>query len=258
MQEEEAQEVAAAEAKRRADIARKKAGDQSVGATDSIFYHVRRESEDYIPWTRESVYYDDIAAKVKQDVEHHNRLVLVLQGLLDRSEVFHPHPPWQLWTADGMAAALVLLYDDARALSGGAPPDFEAYRARLNATLAAGSHTVGQQGAWEEREAARENARQRRTGASATRATTNGSPPTAIPGPGHVATVVSVHRGRCRFEWYREKRRQRYGDAENVAAAIVVASERCCTSTPTRRATSSSSTTIRARAPTTCSGRRCC
>jgi hypothetical protein len=226
MQEEEAQEEARQEARRKADIARKKAGDKSVSSTDAIFYHVRRESEDYIPWTRENVHYDDIAAKVKQQVEHHNRLVLVLQGLLDRSQVFHPHPQWALWTAEGMAAALELLYDDARALSAGPPPDFEAYRARLNASLTAGSHTVGQEDAWEEREARRENERQRRDYRIRNRSDYKRFRPYGDPGPGTVATVVGMHGQQARFAWHREKRRQRWNDGENVSCALAVPTSR--------------------------------
>lgn len=114
-------------------------------------------------WTRESVYYDDITRFVQQEIERHNRLVLVLQGLFDRSPVMHPHPPsWKLWTPEGFAAALRLVYDDSRALTPGEAPDFEAYRSRLNASLRTGSVTVGQEDVWMEHEAVKENDRQRR------------------------------------------------------------------------------------------------
>jgi hypothetical protein len=108
---------------------------------------------EYRLFDRSTVYHDDFAEILEKTAAEHNRLVLVLQGLLDRSPVFHPHPPWQLWTPEGFSSALELVYDDARALTPGDAPDFEAYRFRLNSTLRAGSITVGQEDAWLRHEA---------------------------------------------------------------------------------------------------------
>ena len=40
------------------------------------------------PFDPSSVHFDDIAAKVREDQDHHNRVALILQGLLDRSRYF--------------------------------------------------------------------------------------------------------------------------------------------------------------------------
>lgn len=156
-------------------------------------------------WSPESVYHDDIAAHVKQQVDAHNRLVLVLQGLLDRSPVFMPHPPtWQLWTPDGFAAAVELVYDQSRALVAGEAPDFEAYRARLNASLRKGSVTVGQQDAWMEHEAAIHN--RTRSWRDRNHYDVKRYKPYGDPGPGMLARVARVSPQGCTYEWTRGRR----------------------------------------------------
>ena len=109
------------------------------------------KSSMYSPFNRTNVYYDDIAKHIHEEMTRHNHLVLVLQGLLDRSPVMQPHPPWQLWTADGFTSALELHYDDKRALTPGDAPDFQAYRERLNATITVGTVTLGQRRVWHQR-----------------------------------------------------------------------------------------------------------
>ncbi len=92
-------------------------------------------------------------------MEKHNRVVLVLQGLLDRSPALHPHPQWRLFEAGGFSQGLRLHRDMDRVLSPGDKPDFEAYRTRLNASIVAGTVTIGQEDAWERFEAKKEGAR---------------------------------------------------------------------------------------------------
>jgi hypothetical protein len=164
--------------------------------------------ERYELCTPESLFYDDAMKQIARAAMEHNRVAVVLQGLLDRSPALHPHPPWRLFTAEGFAAGIELLYDDSKALTSGAAPDFEAYRTRLNASLKTGCYTVGQQDAWEHAEAAKENARldhdwrARDHHYRHTRYTPYGNP-----GPGLVAKVAHASRdGRCAFEWGRERR----------------------------------------------------
>ena len=54
------------------------------------------QSRGYRPVTPEDVYFDDAVRAIGDEANRHNRLVLILQGLLDRSTVLHPHPPWQI------------------------------------------------------------------------------------------------------------------------------------------------------------------
>lgn len=169
-------------------------------------YHGDR-ADSYRLFDRGTVYYDDFTETLERTAAEHNRLVLVLQGLLDRSPVFHPHPPWQLWTPEGFSSALELVYDDARALTPGEAPDFEAYRSRLNATLKAGSVTVGQEDAWLRHEARKQN--RRLTNDYRYRGDANyvRFKPQGDPGPGELARVRTVRRraGTATWDWLRPR-----------------------------------------------------
>lgn len=174
---------------------------------------VRFSFYSWVQWTQRSTYYDDIAAVVAAQTEHHNRLVMILQGLLDRSQVFGPHPPWRLWEADGFAAALRLVRDDSRALVPGAAPDFEAYRTALNARLSAGCVTIGQDDAWQSREAEKENARQGRDWRVRHHSNYSHFKPYGNPGPGLLARPVRVTPTQCLFRWQRDRlRHKRWGE----------------------------------------------
>lgn len=181
---------------------------------ESERWHHRRFHDtvhDFMPFTPDNVYYDDIMKTVEKEQKKHNRLVLILQGLLDRSPMLQPHPPWQLWTPEGFKAAIDLVLDDSRALSAGDKPDFEAYRARLNAHLRVGSLTVGQEEVWEVREARRENERlandPRMRGNYQTYIRYR---PDGDPGPGAIASVkrYDARHGACTYSWTRDRRRR--------------------------------------------------
>jgi hypothetical protein len=165
--------------------------------------------ENYHSLTQDNVYYDDIMAVLNAEKKKHNRLVLVMQGLLDRSPVLHPHPPWQLWTHEGFNAAFKLVYDGTRALSAGDKPDFEVYRAKLNAHLTTGSVTVGQEISWLRREAERVN---RERANSPHRHPSDREykfyRPTHDPGPGKLAHVdrYSESKRACTYRWTRKGR----------------------------------------------------
>jgi len=185
---------------------RKKSKEERAKA---YMHHPMSESHRYVRCTPETVYYDDILRGIAEKVDEHNRLVLVLQGVLDRSLALHPHPSWRLWTPEGFASGVRLVCDDSRALAPGDLPDFEAYRARCNATLKVGSVTVGQEVAWEVREAERYNDRRDRSGR--TRGETwypERYRPDGDPGPGRLASVVAWQpkSKRCSYRWDRESR----------------------------------------------------
>ena len=165
---------------------------------------LRDPREDYQEFEPSNIYYDDILNKVEKDIQHHNRIGLILQGLLDRSLVLHPHPPWKIWTTDGFREALELVYDDSRALVAGEKPDFEAYRQKANESLRAGSVTVGQEVLWEIAEAEKYNEKEGRQGR-------NGYEPERYrpygnPGPGTLARVAEYEprNKRCTYAWMRE------------------------------------------------------
>lgn len=176
------------------------------------------ETRDYSPFNHTNVHYDDISAEIQGKLKKHNRIALVLQGILDRSPVFHPHPPWQIWTEGGFHQALELVHDDSFALQSGPPPDFEEYRKRLNLQLKAGCVTIGQQDFWERHEAEKENRRREndhrfRRGDYELRHYT----PYGNPGPGDLARPAHVNKlGKCTFDWSRRRQTETwkhgYGD----------------------------------------------
>ena len=110
------------------------------------------------PLDQKNTRLDDANESLRNKIDAHNRVVLVLQGLLDRSPVWHPHPPWRLWDEGGFKAALVLIKDSSRALDEHGPrPDYKAYCARLLSELTEDSVVSGQRLAFGRREAAKYN-----------------------------------------------------------------------------------------------------
>lgn len=180
----------------------------------------------YRPFDQTNVYYDDIAEDLAGRMKRHNRLVLVLQGLLDRSPVLHPHPPWQLWSDEGFQAGLDLIYDDSKALAPAQRPDLEAYLKRLNASITAGTVTVGQQDLWllreGEKEARRmdEDHRHRGTWRPARHQ------PIGDNGPGLVARVKKATRTRVTYEWLRERRTISFYEQDPVRTRFTTGKER--------------------------------
>lgn len=166
-------------------------------------------SEKWVRIGKDSVYFDDVMKCRAQEAMTHNRLAMVLQGLLDRSPAFHPHPPWQLFTPEGFSMGIELIYDASRVLTDGDAPDFEAYRRALNQSITQGTMTTGQELAWLRAEAKKENRRQENDWRVRNPTHYETYRPHGNPGPGLVAPVVRItkSKGTCRFEWERERHR---------------------------------------------------
>lgn len=205
---------------------RQNVGKLQYPETPSFGVHSSR-AKNYTLYSRESVYYDDATRHIEDEMARHNRLVIVLQGILDRSPVFHPHPPWQLWTTDGFATALSLIYDDSRALTPGDAPDFEAYRARLNASLGVGYWTVGQEDFWEEQEAIKECRRLSNDYRNRTDYRPKRFKPWDDPGPGEVARIArwAPRAKTATFTWTKERRRETWKRGEVERSMTVPAAK---------------------------------
>lgn len=173
------------------------------------------QPDEWKPFDRNNVHFDDVMETIQAKIKEYNRVAVIIQGLFDRSEILHPHPPVQTWRPDSFARSVKLVYDSSFALHDGEKPDFEAYRSKLNASLRAGSVVVGQERYWMAKEAEKENARRDRdyrTGAPTHRY--QFYRPFGNPGPGRVA-VVEDWKPRARavvFSWERESRR--FGQAD--------------------------------------------
>lgn len=165
--------------------------------------------EDWHPFTKESVYYDEMTEVVEKRVKYYQRIALILQGLYDRSMVFHPHPQVKLWDPQGFQDAVELVYDADNILDYGQAPDFQAYRARCNASIEAGSVTIGQEDFWEKKmwdlEKGRWNGRPMN---EYERYTKTNHQPDGDPGPGYVSRIQAWHpRAKtATYRWVRERR----------------------------------------------------
>lgn len=129
-----------------------KPGEQYSQTGEPSRWHLdsRCEADEYELLTPENIYYDDAMRRIRTATLEHNRVAVIVQGLLDRSTCLHPHPPWRIWTPEGFAAGVELVYDVSRALVPGEAPDFEEYRRQLNKGLKPGCHTIGQYAIWKE------------------------------------------------------------------------------------------------------------
>ena len=162
--------------------------------------------EEYEPFNDSSVYFDEMKKHIADQIEQYNRIVLVIQGLLDRSEMLHPHPPAKLWHHKDFEMMIRLVYDGTNVMHHGDPPDIEAYIHRLNSKLKVGSLTIGQDDFWQRAMAKVENARRDRSYRS-----NGGYRPTHVkpygnPGPGVIGKITKLTRtGKATFEWVRQR-----------------------------------------------------
>lgn len=190
-------------------------GENSWGKNpyDQYWHRDFRPSE-WQPMNDTSVYFDEAMETITKKIKEYNRVALIIQGLFDRSLVLHPHPPVKTWTADGFDKAVKLVYDGSDIIPFGEAPDFEAYRARCNATMAVGSMTVGQDDFWARKEAVKEGARRDNDWRDKSDYRPERFRPYGNPGPGYIARVVKFSKVRgATFTWTREKRSgDRYWD----------------------------------------------
>jgi len=181
---------------------------------------------DWHPFDQSSLYFDEAKEEIDQRIKYYNRIALIVQGLYDRSLVLHPHLPARTWDAKGFEAAIDLVYDSSYSLTFGEPPDFEAYRAEVNALATEHSLFVGQENFWMRLEAKRESdriARDWRRKESEYRPTL--LKPYGNPGPGLVQKPEKLQKRaqKATFKWERERQRQSgWGESAPVACSVTV------------------------------------
>jgi hypothetical protein len=185
--------------------------------------------KDYAPFTPENVYYDDMRKRVGKEMTQYNRIALLVQGLFDRSPVFHPHAPVKTWSPEGFERSVKLVFDSDHALYASEKPDFEAYFKRLNRKLKPGDFTIAQEHIWMVREARRENERvandwrirQRDVREHVTFS------PYGNPGPGLIAVPTKLTKRFATYRWERERLTRQYrGETDTISATIRVPRER--------------------------------
>ncbi len=83
--------------------------------------------------------YDKVMGERKATMLKYNTIMFLLQGLLDRSQVFAPHPPIALGDEASLAENVRLVYDEEDGLPSANPPSWEEYKAAANAKVEKGS-----------------------------------------------------------------------------------------------------------------------
>jgi hypothetical protein len=166
-------------------------------------------TRDWSPVDDANVYFDECMKLVSDKIHYYNRIALIVQGLFDRSNVFHPHKPLKSWDPNSFADAVELVYDGSNLLYYGEAPDFEAYHAQCNASLTTGSIVTGQEDFWLLREGTKRSDQIDRTYAShrsdyrPKRYHPNGNE-----GPGFVSEIAKwqARAKSATFTWEREGR----------------------------------------------------
>ena len=175
----------------------------------------------------ESVFYDDTLKGIHKRANQYNRIVLIIQGLFDRSMVLHPHPPVKTWDQASFEQHIELHYDGSQSLYGALErPNFEAYFKKLNAQLTKDSYTIGQDDFWGAKEAQKEKDRRARS-YSYSRSNYDWDygyyQPYGNPGPGCVAKPVKLGSKFATYVWDRKRLRySEYGDNGDIKTSIQV------------------------------------
>lgn len=87
--------------------------------------------------TPDNVRYDDHVEKMDDLIKKYNRIFILIQGLLDRSQVFHPHPGIKLNSQKSIDLWINCIRDEEIGLPNNTIT-FEEYRDQLNKTLKKG------------------------------------------------------------------------------------------------------------------------
>lgn len=177
---------------------------------------------EWAPMDHSNVYFDEAMTEIGKKIKEYNRVALIIQGLFDRSLVLHPHPPVQTWSQGGFDKAVKLVYDGSDTIAWGEAPDFEAYRARCNASMRVGSMAVGQEIAWLTKEAEKEGARRDRDWRNKSDYRPTTFKPYGNPGPGYVARVDKLSKKGATFTWTRKRLRGDRWDSDSIPCTITV------------------------------------
>ena len=89
--------------------------------------------------TPDHLEYDEHLAERMHKVYEYNRVMFLLQGLLDRSKVFAPHPPINLADEAQVEKYFKPVFDEEQALPSANPPVWEVYRNKINKTIKPGT-----------------------------------------------------------------------------------------------------------------------
>lgn len=109
-----------------------------------VYGRVRSDEPDYkdeeIRITPDHLEYDDHVEKRREALYRYNRVMFLVQGLLDRSEVFAPHLGISLANPEHVERYFRAIFDEEDGLPSANPPVWEAYRDAKNSLLVPGNY----------------------------------------------------------------------------------------------------------------------
>lgn len=88
--------------------------------------------------TTDDLDYDDKVKARSDAIRHYNRILYVIQGILDRTKTFFPHPQIVLADAVQCSRWVVMRHDEEDTLPNGNPPSWDDYRDHCNSKLRVG------------------------------------------------------------------------------------------------------------------------
>jgi hypothetical protein len=113
----------------------REAEDEAAGRRPSMFYSDSDYEYEFV--TPDHHAYDIHVRNCADQMRHYNRIVVLIQGLLDRSDVFAPHEPISLMSHDDFNRCIRIVRDDEDVLTNNLEK-WSDYQARLNALLKPG------------------------------------------------------------------------------------------------------------------------
>lgn len=185
----------------------------------------RHDLDRYVSFNKSSVYFDDAMEKLSDEIEKFNRMALVLQGILDRSPILHPHPKVKAWSAEGFDQIFKMIYDASSVLTHGEAPDFVQYWKECNAQATKDSVFTGQEECWLMAEAEKECERRRNDWRDKSDFRPKYFKPYRNPGPGFVSKAFYFHpkAKKVTFSWFRGRINYTWrSDDDKIAARITL------------------------------------
>lgn len=179
-------------------------------------------SNDWTPFNSSSVYFDDISKDIANQIKKYNRIALIIQGLLDRSEVLHPHVPIKTWEPESFNQFIEMVSDGSSVLHYKEAPDFDAYRDKCNASMNADSIVIGQDIFWLKKEAEKESRRLDNDYRNHAEWRPKVFQPYGNPGPGYLAKMSrwQAKAKKASFSWLRGRMSDHYSWDEDKRGDI--------------------------------------
>ena len=174
---------------------------------------------------KSSVHYDEGIEYLNKKMEEYNRIALIIQGLLDRSDVLSPLPPIDLKNQGELQKRVKLIYDGENTLYFGEMPSIKEYINKCNLSADENSVFIGQSQYWLKKQAEKENERREKYYYDDRSIVLKYYKPPGNPGPSYISKGNKFHpRARkVTFEWMREMQTiDRYRELKRTSVSVPI------------------------------------